>query len=392
MKVRYLTVALCFVALSVSLFPYAVTVSASKSPSPTWTFMVYLDCDNNLDPFGPINLQQMSSGLSTGANVSVVVLMDRLNLPAYTYNVTHGGIKTVQSLSEVDMGSPGTLTSFVNFTLEHYPSTYYFLDIWDHGQGYVGTCWDASSSHHLSPHDVETAIARAESATGKRVDVVGFDACLMGMVEVCYELKDVTDIVVGSEMLVPGYGWPYAQLMTYLSNNPAVNPTTLSTELVNEYVAYYPKSAVQLSAINEASFADFVTNLDDFADALRANVFTYQGVIAGARSSSQQTHILGTDGAFYYVDIYKFATIVGAKGQNSTIQQLSVDLRNKLDAAVFAEAHNTKQGHLDMKEFGLTIYFPPNKKAYNVNYETYVPSFTQGTTWLSFLKAYYNAL
>ncbi|MEM3090951.1 MAG: hypothetical protein QXW17_04230 [Candidatus Bathyarchaeia archaeon] len=28
------------------------------------------------------------------------------------------------------------------------------------------------------------------------------------MIEICYELKDVTNIVIGSEMFVPGYGWP----------------------------------------------------------------------------------------------------------------------------------------------------------------------------------------
>jgi hypothetical protein len=389
MKFQHAILLVCFVAMTFVLFP--PVAFAPKTPNPAWTFMVYMDADNSLDKFGPINLQQMSDGLAPGASVNVVVLMDRLNLPAYTYEVTHEEIKTVQSLGEVDMGNSETLASFVTYAVTTHPTMYYFLDVWDHGGGYVGTCWDESSGNHLSPHDVETAIAEAEMNTGKRVQVVGFDACLMGMVEVCYELKDVTDIVVGSEMLTPGYGWPYTSLMSYLSDNPAVDPYTLSATLVNEYVAYYPKYTVQLSAINEARFTDFTDSLDNFADALTKEVSLYKSVIAGARSSAQQKFILGTAGAYFYVDIYKFACLVGERAHDTEIEALSAGLRSKLDAAVFAEAHNQKQGNLNSKQFGLTIYFPPNIQAYNPRYESYVPCFAQETLWLSFLMAYYNA-
>lgn len=76
----------------------------------------------------------MSDGRALGACVNVVVLMDRLNLPAYLYEVTHQQIKTIQSLGEVDMGSPETLTSFVTFAMKTYPATHFFLDLWDHGE------------------------------------------------------------------------------------------------------------------------------------------------------------------------------------------------------------------------------------------------------------------
>jgi len=393
MKIQRATTLTCIIAITLALFvQYAPMVSASKNIEPSWTFMVYLDADNNLDMFGPINMQQISDGLAPDANVNVIVLMDRLDLPAYTYEVTHEETKTIQSLGEVDMGNPETLTSFVTFALNQYPAKYYFLDIWDHGGGYRGTCWDESSGNHLSPHDVETAIATAESNTGKHIQTVGFDACLMGMVEICYELKDVTDIVVGSEMLTPGYGWPYTQLMAYLSSNPSVDAYTFSAELIEEYVAYYPKYTVQLSAIDEAAMPDFAESLDSFADALKADIATYKRVIAGARGASQQKFILGTAGAYYYIDLYKFAYLVGKRAGDLNIKTLSLELMNKLDLAVFAEAHNPQQGNLNAKEFGLTINFPPNRQAYNTHYEIDVPCFVQQTSWLSFLMTYYGAM
>jgi len=392
MKFQHAKTLISIVAITLVFFQFAPMASASKNSKVSWTFMVYLDADNSLDWFGPFNLQQMSEGLAPSANVNVVVLMDRLNLPAFTYEVTHGEIKIVQSLGEADMGSPETLTSFVTFAMKNYPATYYFLDLWDHGGGYRGVCWDESSGNHLSPHDVETAVASAESKTNKHVQVVGFDACLMGMVEVCYELKDVTDVVVGSEMLIPGYGWPYTQLMTYLCDNPTVNPYTLSSELVNEYVASYPYYTVQLSAIDEAAIPDLAESLDNFADALESNVYTYQEVIAGARSAAQQKFILGTMGVYFYVDLYKFAHLVGERAGDPNIEALSLDLMNKLDLAVFTEAHTAQLGNLDAKQFGLTINFPPNIQVYSTRYETYVPCFVQETSWLSFLMVYYNSM
>lgn len=392
MKVKHTATLIYVFAIALAFFQYAPIVSAPKKSAASWTFMVYLDADNNLDWFGALNLQQMSDGLVTSANINVVVLMDRLNQPAFTYEVTHEEIKIIQSLGEVDMGSPATLTSFVTFAMKTYPATYYFLDLWDHGGGYRGVCWDESSGNHLSPHDVETAVAAAEFEAKGFVDVIGFDACLMGMVEVCYELKDVTDIVIGSEMLVPGYGWPYTSLMAYLSNHPAVDPYTLSSELVEEYVASYPYYTVQMSAVEEAAIPDFADSLNDFADALKTDVAVYQSVIAGARSASQQKFILGTMGVYFYIDIYKFTRLVGERAHDASIEAMAQDVMSKLDTAVFTEEHTAKLGNLDAKQFGLTINFPPNAKKYSARYETYVPCFAEETSWLSFLMTYYDAM
>lgn len=365
-------------------------VAASREPQPSWTFIVYLDGDNSLDAFGPINLQQISNGLVEGAGVNVVVLMDRLNQPAYTYEVTSGQIKIIQSLGEVDMGNPATLSSFVTFAIQNYPADQYFLDVWDHGGGYTGACWDESSGNHLTPHDIEIALANAETTTSSKVDIVGFDACLMSMIEVCYEMKDVTDIVIGSEMLIPGYGWPYAQWMTYISSNPTVDVYTLSGELVHEYVAYYPKYKVQLSAVNEAEIPTIASSLTDLANSLKTNLAVYRRAISRARGSTQQNQVLGTQSALYHVDLQEFVTSINNDVPNTNVKQRCTQLMSKLQLAVFAEDHPSKLASLDKKQFGLTIYFPPNSRQYDVGYESAVPCFAQETTWVSFLKAYYS--
>ena len=378
----------------VILSGFAAVVSA-KSSKASWTFMVYLDADNNLDPYGPLNLQQISSCLTAEANINVIVLLDRLEQPAYLCKVTHNEVEVVLSLGEVDMGSWETLSWFVEYTLKRYPAEHYILDLWDHGGGYRGVCWDESSGNHLSPHDIEIALAKAEQKTRTKVDVVGFDACLMGMIEVCYELKDVTNIVIGSEMLIPGYGWPYESLMSYLSTNPNVDPRTLGEEIVKQYVDYYEsmKSTyfVQLSAIDETAVPEMAESLNAFADYLSQNIALYKGVIANARSTAQQKFIMGTAGAYYYIDLYKFADVIKEKADDNTLDVLASSLMERIAVMVFAEEHINPQGNLDAKQFGLTINFPPNLQAYSSGYETYVQCFVTETTWLNLLMTYYKA-
>ncbi|MEM1540654.1 MAG: clostripain-related cysteine peptidase [Candidatus Bathyarchaeia archaeon] len=391
---RGIKIVLIALAVTLLLSEFSVVVSA-KPKKASWTFMVYLDADNNLDPYGPLNVQQMSVGLTPGVNVNVIVLMDRLDKPAYLYKVAHKSVEVVLSLGEVDMGSPITLAWFVKYVLKKYPAEHYILDLWDHGGGYRGVCWDESSGNHLSPHDIETALTEAEQNYKVKVDIVGFDACLMGMVEVCYELKDVANIVIGSEMLIPGYGWPYESIMRYLSANPNVDPYTFSKEIVEQYVSYYAnmKSTyfVQLSAIDEAKVPEMAESLNIFADHLSQNIDMYKGIIADARGASQQKFIMGTMGACYYIDLYKFAKIIEGKAEDEVIDILAQNLMKKIAATVFAEDHINPQGNLDEKQFGLTINFPPNLQTYSSRYETYVQCFVKETTWLNLLITYYKA-
>ena len=57
---------------------------------------------------------------------------------------------------------------------------------------------------------LETAFA------GDDLEFVLFDACMMGAVEVCYELRDATDYVIGSALETPVDGFPYKNIISTL--------------------------------------------------------------------------------------------------------------------------------------------------------------------------------
>ena len=65
-----------------------------------------------------------------------------------------------------------------------------------------------------------------------KIDIIGFDACLMGMMEVAYQLKEHAEIVVGSEELEPGKGWDYEAIVSYLVKYPTATNEDISKEII----------------------------------------------------------------------------------------------------------------------------------------------------------------
>src|SRR5207245_3861855 len=80
-------------------------------------------------------------------------------------------------------------------------------------------------------------------------DVLGFDACLMNMLEIAYQLRATTDFIVGSEEVEPGNGWPYDRVLGALKANLAQTPRALGETAVKEYIASYKSDSVTQSLL-----------------------------------------------------------------------------------------------------------------------------------------------
>ena len=69
-----------------------------------------------------------------------------------------------------------------------------------------------------------------------KLDIVGFDACLMSTIEVVEAVAPYSDIMIGSEILEPGNGWDYSFLQL-LVDNPTTTPEQLGAKIVDTFVA-----------------------------------------------------------------------------------------------------------------------------------------------------------
>jgi hypothetical protein len=58
---------------------------------------------------------------------------------------------------------------------------------------------------------------------GQKLDLLGFDSCVMGMLEVGYQFNDVAHVLIASEGSVPSAGWTYAKILGCLTREDARN-------------------------------------------------------------------------------------------------------------------------------------------------------------------------
>src|SRR5262249_16326625 len=155
---------------------------------------------------------------------------------------------------------------------------------------------DCGSHDYLDNQELRKAVASALPA-GQKLDILGCDACLMNMLEICYEMKDTASVMVGSEETEPGAGWPYAAILGKLTKTPTMAPADLARCIANEYGAWYKangnpiqdKSATQ-SALDISRLQPVADAVNALADALLQDIkkVTVAGAVSLARDRAQK--------------------------------------------------------------------------------------------------------
>ena len=139
------------------------------------------------------------------------------------------------------MGDGDTLRDFLIWATNEYPAQKRILVIWNHGSGWEKVAEDKES--YLTVPEIRNSIQQYRDQTGdSKLTMIGFDACLMGMFEIAYELKDQAEMIHGSEAYEPLEGWTYNHLLYKLKKN--LTNTELANHVVNEYVESYRNGSV----------------------------------------------------------------------------------------------------------------------------------------------------
>jgi PKD repeat protein len=358
-----------------------------------WTFMVYLDGDNNLEEVALTDFLEMSS-VGSNADINIIVQMDRTPGFSASYGdwtdtkrfyVTPGMTPTpenaVADMGELDMGLSGTLSDFVTWGMTDYPADNYMLVLWDHGGGWDGAvCWDdTNGGDALTLSELDNALNISSMATGEKLDAVGFDACLMGMAEVAYEIRNREDVLVFSEETVPWDGWPYNTVLSDLAADPNMGAAAFGTRIVNRYMEFYLNYSsndtdVTMSALNLAATGPLYQAVESLANALTANLGSYRNAITMARNATQSF------ADYNYMDLYDFASEVKAWVGNWSVQVAAQDVMDEITAAMISNGH----GNYLPGANGLSIYFP--RWGYSGAYSTLY--FSTDLSWDEFLMAY----
>jgi len=393
-----------------------------RSDKAKWTVMVYMAGDNNLDGAALRDIEEMARVGST-KDVNCLVQLDRLeDRKTRRFLITQGGgykRDCLETFGETNTGDPKVLEDFLLWSAERYPAERYFLTLWNHGSGWweeTGSrvaarripdarlrcsatrsslfchktdtpdrtahrsiCYDDhSGGDALDNRELKDVLTRGCTVIGKKIDILGMDACLMTMVEVAWQLRDTVEIIVGSEIEEPDDGWPYAEILRFLTVKPKSKTHIVAKEVVKRYIASYRDEGetVTQSAINTAATSEIINALNPLVEELLFNLNENRKLIHWAWDRTPK---------FYddnYLDLYAFARKLRGKDKgriSDKAEAVTAALTTGKDKAILCQG---KLGREVTGTKGLSIYFP----AVRINPAYRGLDFAADCRWAAFLE------
>ena len=372
MKPAHTLLCLCLVLL---LGAVAQTATAAS-----WTVLVYLDGDNNLEDMAILDVNEMELAPAS-SQVNVLVQFDRTPL----YDTSNGNwtetrryrivpdddpltitSELLADLGERNMGAPATLVDFFTWGAQQYPADHYLVILWDHGNGWrtaaagsstKAICQDNTDFDVLTTAEVVSAFAEIRAGLGRNVDIVACDACQMGVLELAYPLRASADYYVASQEEVPDAGFAYDVLLTALAGNPSLSPAQLAQVMVNGYVASYHDGSqgsarVSLSAVDLSHLSAVGSALTGFADQLIGATGSIPTYGDDLHTWWEMTH---QESDFTAVDLRFFADLVQADAPTTALRTAAEALLGALQEAVVA----TSSAFYPVDQHqGLSLYYP----------------------------------
>ncbi|MBX3620729.1 MAG: hypothetical protein KF891_12195 [Rhizobacter sp.] len=379
------------------------TDTDTTAPQPTpaegrakWTYLVYMAADNTLSDMADFNVQQMVAANSSN-DVRVVVQGEQST--QYTPDaspdtlrglVTHGQLGLASMGGNVNMADKHTLADFIKWGKQHYPADRYAVVLWSHGGGWKadksarGALQDlGSGTGVMSVRDIAWALQEAGG-----VDLVNFDACLMAMYEVAYELRHAAKVMVASEEVIPGTGNPYDAVLNRLVANPTQDAAALATGIVADYDGFYRarnRDAATLSAIDLTRLDALDASVRETAALLQASLPTERLNIEAARDASAHYNYASNH------DLVAFADQLSARSGNAALRAKAAELAAAARAAVLASRVFVAPGSTVGGSNGLAIYIPSadtttadELSAYRATLSSNV-AVADGKTWADFV-------
>jgi hypothetical protein len=212
--------------------------------------------------------------------------------------------RSIQTVRNASMGDPESLAFFLSYINKKYQYDRLFLIFIGHGQAYTGMLFDQNHGDDgLTIDDLTKGLGSWD------IDLVGFDSCMMGCLEVLSALSPSASYLIASEEAEPADGWPYKPWISYISAHPDESVEQYAKNLTDEYMKT-PGQGKTIALLNPKE-ADYLTErLDRFAKDLHALAGDEEGcrTIACILSQTQQFGRTGTgELQETTMDLYSFA-------------------------------------------------------------------------------------
>ena len=232
------------------------------------TVLIYMVANNNLSSNATSNIDDLKAGYIPEDGNLIVYLHDTKNIPILLqlHKGTEGRIiqDTVYRFPIRNSAEPETLKSVMAVTKTMFPAKEYGMFLWSHGTGWRPDGYYSTKSFG-SEDGVEMDIKDLVNALPYKLSFVVFDACLMGSIEVAYQMKDSVEYVVSSPTEILSDGFPYGRIMEHIFRTP--------TDLQSVAKEYYDHYNSQNGSIRSATISVVKTKALEDVAAAAAPVF-----------------------------------------------------------------------------------------------------------------------
>lgn len=136
------------------------------------------------------------------------------------------------------------LKDFLTWAYQEYEADHYALILWGHGpelllQPPATDSGGDRANLYLTPEELRDALTDCKPRNGRHLEIIGFDACCMSMLEMAYELKGLADFMVASQEDVPDLSFPYDNLIELFRKCGKKAIPSLLSEGVKAYISTY---------------------------------------------------------------------------------------------------------------------------------------------------------
>ncbi len=333
-----------------------VTGTPPQATHGKWTILVFMNGANDLQQFSVLNMNQMER---VASNPDVRFVVQWKQFPAQFTGGTFNGTRRYLASSDfsnninstllqdmgtsIDMGSTQTLHDFITWGKANFPADHYCLIVWNHGNGWRRSLSNVDLSRAVSYDDemgTSIQIWDLNQALGsEHFDMISWDASLMQMMEVGYEIKDNADFIIGSEESPPAEGLPYDLVFAPFRDTPNDTPKNLSKSFVDGMLAVtaYNSKKITQSVIDTSKLPALESAISTLGVELKNNSVALTGDILAARSASQA---YSPTSSRVYRDLKDLCVHIEANTVIPSVLNATAGVKTAIGNAIVWEGHN----------------------------------------------------
>lgn len=241
----------------------------------TWKVFVYMDSTNELSDMAIKNISDMMHA-KPQEKIDFFVQLHSYDLTAYRYKVNKDGLSFIEELT-LTGNSKQDFINAAEWAFKENNSDYTMLIAWNHGWGILDPQWNKQTEeweveipqlnnqkiinkrsdiynlhkNHkgfmFNPHSYLTnqdlidslSFIKEKVLNGKKLDILAFDTCMGGMLEIGYQVAPFAHHLIGNQSCSLRDGFNYQGIVAAL--NQELDPHNLASKMVEAFDNYYNK-------------------------------------------------------------------------------------------------------------------------------------------------------